>query len=174
MVTKRTRPEHSNHILRASELEWTEHQHGMKIEARTATIASHIGAKKLGFRLVELAPGKAAYPIHFHFANEEMFYILQGRGTVRLGENEFAIDQGDFISIPAADASLAHQIVNTSSSALRYLAVSTMNEPDVVLYPDSAKIAVYAGTAPGGERKGRTLEYVALWNKTVSYWMNEN
>ncbi|HZW14021.1 MAG TPA: cupin domain-containing protein [Noviherbaspirillum sp.] len=173
MATRKV-PNQASHILRESDLEWAEHQHGIKIGARTAAIANRIGSEKLGFRLVELAPGKAAYPVHFHLANEEMFYILHGRGTIRLGESEIAISQGDFVSIPASDASLAHQIVNTSSSALRYLAVSTMNEPDVVLYPDSAKIAVYAGTAPGGKQKDRTLEYVALWNKTISYWMNEN
>jgi uncharacterized cupin superfamily protein len=39
----------------------------------------------------------------------------------------------------------AHQIVNTGSEELRYLAFSTVGSVDLVDYPDSGKIAVAAG-----------------------------
>jgi len=52
---------------------------------------------------------------------------------------------------------------------LIYLYLSTINEPDVVLYPDSDKVGVIAGSAPGRDEEKRTL---AAWfeNKPVDYW----
>ena len=51
----------------------------------------------------------------------------------------------------------SHQISNTSDEPLRYLCLSTMDEPDVLVYPDSGKIGVFAGSAPGGPKEKRTL-----------------
>jgi len=48
-----------------------------------------------------------------------------------------------------------------------------MAEPDVVLYPDSRKIAVYAGVAPGGSKAQRTFEYVGRLDSPVGYWADD-
>jgi hypothetical protein len=38
-----------------------------------------------------------------------------------------------------------------------------MIEPDVVVYPDSGKIGIFVGSAPGGPRENRTLhKYLEL------------
>ena len=37
-----------------------------------------------------------------------------------------------------------HQIFNRSQAPLRYLAISTMREPEVAVYPDSRKVGVLA------------------------------
>lgn len=41
--------------------------------SRRAQIGDHIGARKLGYNLTVLPPGKAQYPFHNHHGEEEIF-----------------------------------------------------------------------------------------------------
>lgn len=56
---------------------------------RRARFSSAIGARKLGYNLTELPPGKAQCPFHSHRAEEEMFLILQGEGELRFGSQKY-------------------------------------------------------------------------------------
>jgi uncharacterized cupin superfamily protein len=134
-----------------------------RFEARVGQIAPKIGAKKLGYNLTAVPPGKRAYPFHNHRSNEEMFYILEGRGEVRIGADTFPIRAGDFIACPPGGPELAHQIVNTGTGELKYLAVSTMQYPEVCEYPDSGKIGVLADS----------IRYVNRADSQVGYWEGE-
>ena len=51
----------------------------------------------------------------------------------------------DYLTSYERGKELAHQIINTGSTELRYLAVSTMVYPEAVEYPDSAKVAFNRG-----------------------------
>lgn len=115
-----------------------------------------VGAQKLGYGLFTVPPGKTAFPIHVHTLNEEMIYILEGEGTLRFGEETVAVRGGMFIACPGG-VELSHQLVNTSDADLRYLCVSTMQYPDIVHYPDSGKVGVYAGSAAGGGKPFRGI-----------------
>jgi uncharacterized cupin superfamily protein len=66
-----------------------------------------------------------------------------------------------------------HQIINTSDEALRYLCFSTMLEPDVMLYPDSDKIGLFAGSAPGGPEEKRTSSKFLRGDAKVDYYEGE-
>ena len=134
-----------------------------RFDVRVGQIARQIGAKKLGYNLTAVPPGKRAYPFHNHRSNEEMFYILEGRGEVRIGAETFPIRAGDFIACPPGGPELAHQIVNTGTGELKYLAVSTMQYPEVCEYPDSGKIGVLADT----------IRYVNRSDSQVGYWEGE-
>jgi uncharacterized cupin superfamily protein len=46
-------------------------------------ISDHIGARKLGYNLTVLPPGKAQCPFHCHHGEEEMFLVLEGEGELR-------------------------------------------------------------------------------------------
>ena len=87
---------------------------GERFVAKLGRIGAVIGAQKLGCQLHVVPAGKKAFPRHAHHANEEMFFIVSGEGTYRVGDEIFPVRQGDVISAPAGDASSAHQIVNTS------------------------------------------------------------
>src|ERR1041384_3286042 len=91
-----------------------------KFDAKMGMIAPLIGAQKLGYNLTAVPPGKRAYPFHNHRVNEEMFYVLEGRGEVRIGAETFPIRAGDFIACPPGGQELAHQIVNTGTAELKY------------------------------------------------------
>lgn len=65
-----------------------------------ASAGPRIGAHLLGYRVTRLAPGKRAWPYHCHHGNEELFFILSGSGTLRYGEREYPLRQGDFVAAP--------------------------------------------------------------------------
>ncbi|GAB3004421.1 hypothetical protein GCM10010960_17960 [Arenimonas maotaiensis] len=108
--------------------------------AAVAPIAPLVGARRLGYNLTVVPPGKAAFPFHSHYGNEEMFFILEGRGELRYGDERHPLRAGDVVACPPGGPDSAHQIRNTSVDAeLRYLAVSTTQSPDMFHYPDSGK-----------------------------------
>lgn len=110
-----------------------------------ATIGDHIGARKLGYNLTVLPPGKVQCPFHSHHGEEEMFLILEGEGELRFGNDRYPIRANDVIACPTGGAEVAHQIINTGTTEMRYLALSTRAEIDVCEYPDSQKVLVVAG-----------------------------
>jgi len=78
------------------------------------------------------------------------------------------IEAGDYVAFPA-DESGAHRVVNEGDDSVRYLAMSTMTEPDVTVYPDSETFGVFVGSPPGG-REERSLSGYYQIDDTVDYW----
>lgn len=48
-----------------------------------------------------------------------------------------------------------------------------MIEPDVTVYPDTGKVGLFAGAAPGGPKEKRTLHTYLRTEATVDYWEGE-
>jgi uncharacterized cupin superfamily protein len=109
-----------------------------------ALFSEGIGARKLGYNLTIVPPGKVQCPFHAHRAEEEMFLILEGTGMLRFGDQTYPLRPRDVIACPTGGAEVAHQIINTGTIDLMYLAVSTLAEVEVCEYPDSGKVSVYA------------------------------
>ena len=139
-----------------------------------AAVAAPAGARCLGARYIEVPPGKSAWPYHSHHANDELFVILHGEGVLRYGGAEHFVGAGDVVVCPAGGAEGAHQIRAEGAEPLRYLAVSTMREPDVMEYPDSGKLTVFAGAPPGGDKAARRVELTVLAGSGVDYWQGES
>jgi len=118
-----------------------------------------LGSQKLGYNVTVVPAGKRAFPLHNHHVNEEMFFILEGSGEVRIGAETFPIKKGDFICCPPGGKELAHQIINTSNAELRYLAVSTKQTPEIAEYPDSGKFGVLEGGFRFLGKEGDSLGY---------------
>ena len=64
-----------------------------------------------------IAVGATTTP-HFHPQTEEIYYILAGRGRMRLGTEEQIVGPGDAIAIPPGSR---HQLRNTGAEPLRLL-----------------------------------------------------
>ena len=111
--------------------------------SKRAFVGEKIGAKKLGYNLTILPPGKAQCPFHSHRGEEEMFLILSGEGELRYGADRCRIRKHDIIACPVGGPETAHQIVNTGAEDLRYLALSNLAPIEVCDYPDSGKIGVF-------------------------------
>lgn len=159
-------------VVHSHDLPWETHEQEPLFAFRRQRLAKAAGGRALGCSLIELQPSKTAWPFHYHLGNEEALYVLQGRGMLRLGERRVSVEAGDYVAFPPVDAA-AHQLTNTGDAPLRYLVLSTMNEPDVVVYPDSNKVGVMAGAAPGGDRKKRTLQGYFPRDAEVDYWHGE-
>jgi uncharacterized cupin superfamily protein len=143
-----------------------------RFDARVAFIAPRLGAQKLGYNVTAVPPGKRAFPFHNHRVNEEMFFILEGTGEVRIGEAVYPVRAGDVIACPPGGREAAHQIVNSGATELRYLAVSTKLSPDIAEYPDSGKFGVLA-EYPSGSGKPQTFRFVGRESNAVPYWEGE-
>ena len=160
-------------IVNIKDIEFTLQQQGEHYEAQHAPLGQRLGSKKLGSQLVIVPPKKKAWPYHAHYVNEEMFFILAGEGLLRIGDKEYLLTSGDLISIPPGPA-YAHQIINTSEELeLTYLSISTMEEPDIIVFPDSNKMTVVAGMPPGGDPAKRTLHFTTRLDHDVDYWEGE-
>jgi len=136
-----------------------------RFDASRALLGAAIGLKKLGCSLLQVAPGRAAYPFHSHRANDEMFYVIAGRGELRLGDQRHAVKAGDLVGCPSGGPETAHQLVNTGHEPLRYLAVSTQLDPEICEYPDSGKVGAYCdGPGEGFFHLGRRDAQVDYWD----------
>lgn len=136
--------------------------------SRRARVSDAIGARNLGYNLTVLPPGKAQCPFHSHHGEEEMFLILEGEGELRFGGERYPIRRHDVIACPPGGADVAHQIINTGTAPLKYLALSNRVAVDACEYPDSGKVSIVAGN--GGSTK--------LWKmfraeNTVDYYDRE-
>ncbi len=134
-----------------------------------AQISDHIGARKLGYNLTVLPPGKAQCPFHCHHGEEEMFFILEGQGELRFGDQRFAIKAHDVIACPPGGPEVAHQIINNGSVDMRYLSLSTIVDVEACEYPDSQKVLIAAG-----KRGQRVLSKIVRAENTVDYYDRES
>lgn len=142
-------------------------ENGLYTSSR-ATISDHIGAKKLGYNLTVVPPGKAQCPFHNHHGEEEMFFILEGEGELRYGNERYPIRKHDVIACPTGGQDTAHQIINTGTETMRYLALSNLCELEACEYPDSQKVLVVSG-----ERGKRGLRGMFRAEDTVDYYERE-
>lgn len=73
---------------------------GGKFESDAVRVGPLVGAKDLGYSYDVVQPGKVSCPFHSHRAEEEMFFIVRGEGTLRYGAERRRIRAGDFICCP--------------------------------------------------------------------------
>lgn len=134
--------------------------------SRRARIGRDIGAERTGFSLWEIPPGEAAYPYHWHVAQEEMIVVLEGRPSLRTPSGWREVERGEIVLFAPGEEG-AHQLHNRTDEPVRFLAVANQ-QPDIVLYPDSGKLAASErGTGAGGVLK------VFRTDDAVSYWDGE-
>ena len=71
--------------------------------------------------IVILKPGEAP-PLHKHHDTEQVFYVLDGDGVLRIGrrQKKFTVRTGDVVRIPTATL---HSIQCTGKKVLRYLVI---------------------------------------------------
>ncbi len=161
-----------DNLVNVDNLKWADITRKDRLLFRRKALGRDAGGELLGTSLYEVPPGDRLWTYHYHCANEEAIYILDGAGTVRLPDGEYPIGKGDFMAFPRGPAG-AHVIVAGPDAPLRLLAISTMHEPEVNGYPDSEKVSIYAGSAPGGDPSRRYLSLFLRTDDEVDYWHGE-
>lgn len=132
-----------------------------RYQARIGPIAPRLGAKKLGYNLTIMPPGKSAFPVHAHTVNEEMFFVVEGEGVVRIGKDTHPIKAGDVIACPPGGPETAHQITNTGSVDMKVLCVSTRQWPEVAQYPETGRFGMIA-ELPAEDGKVRFMRFMGV------------
>ena len=72
----------SKPLVNLDELEFDDIEESGFYTSRCAQFSAAIGARRLGYNLTELPPGKFQCPFHSHRAEEDMFLILDRQRTV--------------------------------------------------------------------------------------------
>jgi uncharacterized cupin superfamily protein len=136
-------------------------------KSRRARVGYDLGTELIGCSLWELPPGEAAYPYHFHYADEELVLVLRGRPTMRTPQGTRELSEGEAVRFPLGEEG-AHQLRNDTDADVTFIAISSSGRPDVVVYPDSNKIGV-------GERlpRGGGLREFFRREVAVDYWDRE-
>jgi len=150
-------------VVNIDQLELEHFAKGDKFESRAVRIGPILGANDLGYSYDVVPPGKRSCPFHSHRAEEEMFFIVRGRGLLRYGSQTRAIRAGDVICCPTGGPETAHQIVNDSDGELAYLSISTMAPVEICEYPDSRKFGLFA----------EGLRHMTRTGEAIDYWVDE-
>jgi uncharacterized cupin superfamily protein len=108
-----------------------------------------------------------------HHAEDEMFVILEGQGEYRFGEQRHEVRAGDVLGAPMGGPDYAHQLFNTGSVPLKYLAISSLADLDVQQFPDSGKFLVSSRKVAGSARqrffyKGREADMLDTFDGEVT------
>jgi uncharacterized cupin superfamily protein len=146
-------------VINVEDLKLEHFEQGDKFRCDGVRIGPLLGARDLGYSYDVVPPGKRSCPFHSHRAEEEMFFIVRGEGTLRYGNETRRIRAGDVICCPTGGPETAHQIVNDSAGELAYLSISTMYPAELCEYPDSGKIGAFGGGVRHMTRTGDALDY---------------
>lgn len=97
---------------------------------------------KLGVNRITIPPRSAYIPFHSHVLEDEVFFVLEGRGLLRYGDEPLReLRPGDCVSCPSGTGN-AHQLANPFEEDFVYLAIGDREPHEVCQYPDSGKVMV--------------------------------
>jgi uncharacterized cupin superfamily protein len=113
-------------------------RHEIRPGAVDLDLGGSVGSERTGLSQVTLEPGRDGYPPHCHSADEEIFVILEGSGTVFLGDDEASVRSGHVVARPPGTR-VAHSF-RAGDEGMRYLAYGTREPNDIAYYPRSNKI----------------------------------
>ncbi len=114
---------------------------GGKYEGIFHELGLLIGARKLGYQITTLPPGKIFCPLHVEEHEEELFIVWEGEAVVRTLRGEITCRKGDVIAFPPGDVG-AHQLINRSDKPCRVFMLGMEGLGSVAYYPDSNKVLV--------------------------------
>lgn len=148
-------PRRHPNVVNVTELKAQGFTKGERFALQNRALGRATGARGIGCSFYEVPPGRTAFPHHYHCANEESLYILEGTGTLRIGTEQVPVRAGDYATFPVGPDQ-AHQLLNTGTDVLRYLCFSTLHSTEVVGYPDSGKTGAL-GYGPGDQHWVRSI-----------------
>jgi uncharacterized cupin superfamily protein len=93
------------------------------------------GLTQFGVKLVRLEPGAASSQRHWHEAEDEFVYMLEGELVLIESNGETAMAPGDAAAFPAGVAN-GHHLINRTSRDATFLVVGTRASRERCHYPD--------------------------------------
>jgi uncharacterized cupin superfamily protein len=149
-------------IVQSDDLEPAERE-GATVGRRVRDLAKAAGSQRTGLRLADVLPGKLNAPPHCHSAEEEIFVVLDGEGSLLLwkedGVAEHAVTRGSIVARPAGTG-VAHAF-RGGDGGLTLLMYGTREPNDICYYPRSGKV-YFVG-----------LGVIARLGEPLQYWDGE-
>ncbi|PRX35362.1 Uncharacterized conserved protein, cupin superfamily [Meinhardsimonia xiamenensis] len=99
------------------------------------------GLTQFGVNLTRLEPGAMSALRHWHEAEDEFVYVLQGELVLIEDDGETPLRAGEAAAFKAGVAN-GHHLVNRSDAPALYLEIGTRAEAERVSYPDDDLMAV--------------------------------
>jgi uncharacterized cupin superfamily protein len=134
------------HIVNLADVESRERAHG-SIACTMRSLGDAAGSERTGLTHYVVPPGKLMNPPHVHSAEEEIFVLLAGSGTLSIYPS--AREGGDIEESPVrAGCTIARPAGTRRAHAFRagdegmtVLAYATRDTNDIVYYPRSGKVS---------------------------------
>lgn len=114
------------------------HRGAVRVQRRDLGLPA--GSVRTGLKHLRVAPGAAASLFHCHSAEEELFVVLGGEGTLRLGDERLPVRPGTVVARPPGTG-VAHQFL-AGDAGLELLAWGHRIPSDACFYPDSQKVSL--------------------------------
>jgi len=115
-------------------------------------LAPPTGLTEFGVSHVVLKPGAWSSQRHWHSAEDELVYILEGELVLVTEDGEQVVRAGLVVGFPAGQPN-GHHLINRSDKVARFLAIGSRVRGDECTYPD---IDLHVATTPQG----------AVWTNT--------
>jgi len=102
---------------------------------KTLHLGDAAGSEEIFAQIDFIKPSGKSKKFHSHSKQEEFFFVMKGRGILRMNKREISIKEGDFVAKPAGKG-IAHQFINNSSDILQIMNFGLREEEDIEIYPD--------------------------------------
>jgi uncharacterized cupin superfamily protein len=135
---------------------WEEYSHGERFGTRFRQLGEYGGCSHVGVCMEEIAPGRQAYVQHYHMLEEEQLLVLEGRPTLRLGDQTYELEPGSYAVFPAGQTA-GHALVNNTEETVRYLIIGERNPNEVTVHTDTGRVGVRL--LGKGYRMADTMDY---------------
>lgn len=103
------------------------------------------GITQFGAYVETLQPGAWSAQRHWHAAEDEFLYVLEGVATVIDGDGAHDLHPGDAACWRHGDPN-AHHVTNRGTAPCRYVIAGSRVAGDVCRYPDSGEVLVNTAT----------------------------
>ncbi|MEX0850749.1 MAG: cupin domain-containing protein [Gaiellaceae bacterium] len=137
---------------------------GATVGRRVRYLGKAAGSQRTGLRFAEILPGKLNAPPHCHSAEEEIFVVLDGAGTLLLWEEdgvaEHEVRAGSVVARPPGSG-VAHSF-RAGEEGMTLLLYGTRDSNDICYYPRSGKV-FFTG-----------LGVIARLGDQLDYWDGED
>jgi uncharacterized cupin superfamily protein len=120
---------------------------GSSAPDRTLWISEPGGLTQFGALVEILQPGSRSTVKHWHSAEDEMVYVLEGEITLIEGDTETVLRPGDAATFKAG-VPVGHYLANRSTGPTRCLVVGTRAPVDTITYPDHDRICLRDRSLP--------------------------
>ena len=117
------KPVHGYHLIEPKDLFW---RPSNRMQIPNADILERTGSENLGARLWRLPP-RSANTLHKHVRAEEFYFVLEGLGRLRVGEETLTVPKYGGVLVGPA---VLRQVFNDTDAEVLWLIVGAPEETE--------------------------------------------